>query len=442
MTYILFLPLAKLSLSDFAAAAIHVGIMLNKEENQRNPLLEVLNNCKKYGSTCRRPSAEEEEKEKKEDERYILHYAVASAKALADDGTMVFSNTLFLSCPPSGEHAEELLLRCYEDRLDMIRSLYISYSPCSSCVVAIIIAFFARRSEDKPTIGFLWFHGNPEKCSGRHTKNNLRLLISLGFKLFIMNEQDVFMDYVCMGNVQANLSKSLAINVNRFNHRRETMANELEKLDPSSMLVSRTNDDCGCDCGQKCSTLLAFATFKDGNEHEETCAFRLLNILEHNSAVRTQVKEITFTYFPPYILSLRLIQVFHIKDPDHQPVIGFFAFKEGIVMYREIMESFTMLGDLFKFKIERCSSEKFNCTKHIKIAAKRKNAQLTRGDIRSLNNKAKKYLIQEKKIKLPQSKSEREASSIRENDNMPQIVYIMSLLSPIAKRRLHHHFIK
>ena len=277
-----------------------------------------------------------------------------------------------------------------------------------------------------------------------HTKNNLRLLISLEFSLFIM-ERDVFMQYVRQEVIREQLTQSLTMNKKEFDDRERTMKNELE-----AYVVNNIDDhderQYPCDCCRQCSTLFAVATFENEEKHEETCAFRLLTKLEHNSADRERVEAITFTYFPPEMLSLRLIQVFYINNC--KPVIRFFAFKQvnnNNWTPKEYTEIVTMLGMLFKFQIERCSSpwkvykrthieSNINCNSH-------RDARLTEGTIGNMQLKFyvhNLYLLQEAlrdrdrvHVNITQS-VQLEASNAHEHADIQcqRLKYVLNILSP------------
>lgn len=312
--------------------------------------------------------------------RYFVKFAVASAKQGND-----YSKTLYVS---GQEHAEKLLIGHNRSRLPTIRSLYISYSPCSLCVVAIINAFASR--EQKPSIGFWIFHGNPKKCSRLYAINNLWLLRSLGFPLFIMDRR-VFVWYIKdVMNMQQQLMMSLDINKEQFDQRECHWKNELKNLQ-----LYTSEYPCGRDCRTECPTLLAVATFRNRGSNRGGYAFPLLNELERDSKVRASVQAITFTYFPPACLSLRLIQVFHINNC--KPVVRFFAINNDWMHQDENMENVAMLQDLFNFQIERCGLQEYN--QFLAIATcklhKHDEHEPTRKQIESMNEKAKEFLKQE-----------------------------------------------
>ena len=397
--------------SEFAAAATYVGIRFNEDSEMENNNLGDLLNQYKTG----------------DGRRYFVKFAVAYAKE--ENGAV--SKTLFVS--NSNEHAEKKLIRAYRDRIHTIRSLYISYSPCSQCVVAIITAFV--RVEKKPRIGFLVFHGNPGKCSRIHAENNVRLLQPLGFESFIMN-RDVFMQYVTTEDLLVNVTESLDINETQFDRREGEMKEILKNL-------KRRQDQypVPCDCHKNCSSLLAVATFEDGKKHQETCALKLLNDLEFECTITTErarVKDITFTYFPPAIVSLRLIQVFLWHNC--KPVVGFFVFNNKWMWQNENMESFILLKYLCKFQIERRGLQDFEYKKYIAFAThgnKHEDALLTQEDIESMNNDAREILNQEiirhlqQKDRLSKSKSKSKQEALS---------HIIELLH--KKKTMYNYFFK
>ena len=90
----------------------------------------------------------------------------------------------FLSTPDQGktvgDHAEERVLKHYIDGLAVIESINLTYSPCSSCTVRLLLAFLLE-SKEKPTINFLCVHGDADSEDRIQAFKNLELLWMHGF---------------------------------------------------------------------------------------------------------------------------------------------------------------------------------------------------------------------------------------------------------------------
>ena len=93
-----------------------------------------------------------------------------------------------------GVHAEEVLLAKHK-KIDDIKSILLTSSPCPTCTIQLIIAFWDIPKTDKPVIKFLYFHGNKEKKARVHALNSVSLLQKSGFIVKRWTSND-YMEYL------------------------------------------------------------------------------------------------------------------------------------------------------------------------------------------------------------------------------------------------------
>ncbi len=117
-------------------------------------------------------------------QEYYPKYAVAVAECRDQYGR--YKYIVAKSTPPCGHdegyHAEEILIRhlARTRQLADVETIYITYSPCSSCTTLLLGTF---RLYKKPNIKFLCIYGKPGARKHEGAIRSLKLLIRDGFQI-------------------------------------------------------------------------------------------------------------------------------------------------------------------------------------------------------------------------------------------------------------------
>ena len=146
---------------------------------------------------------------------------------------------MFMSTPNQGktvgDHAEELVLEHYNDCLAVIESINLTYSPCSSCTVLLLVDF-QLKSKEKPTIKFLCVHGDANSEDRIQAFKNLELLWMYGFTFSVWCD--------CQNDMQHLLPTNYRTILRLHNLKmqdRDSVLNNLLQQDYGYLLNPRTN---------------------------------------------------------------------------------------------------------------------------------------------------------------------------------------------------------
>ena len=113
----------------------------------------------------------------------LINYALSFAVVKRRDGR---TDAPFVTTAPHGStpgvHAEKKMLDKYiaNGNIQGVESISMNFSPCSSCTVCLILAFWFQRN--KPTIIYL-YHDESNRHIHKHVEKNIELLEHHGFKI-------------------------------------------------------------------------------------------------------------------------------------------------------------------------------------------------------------------------------------------------------------------